>query len=512
MRRLLLICLIAGAAAFSTAGSATAAPFMLSVIQDDNQLVYSSAQNRNLALRRMQAMGADAVRVTVLWNAIAPRKRPKNPADPRSYYAPVWDKYDDVVRVAQYFGLQVYFDITPPGPRWSQATANNPKYQRSWKPNTREFDKFVQAVGRRYSGTYRDENQGKGLLPRVSWWGIGNEPNQPGWLMPQSQKGRGGRVATSPGLYRRMLIAGADGLIRTGHGQDTVNFGETAPLGSPPKSDNNPLPPGLFIRDLFCLDSRFRPYRGAAAAARDCGTVRKLSILKRLPRLVYAHHPYTKKLPPDKVDPHRDSVTMANLGVLPGLLDRVAQRTKLIPEGLGIVLTEFGYETNPPDPYAGIPLDKQAEWNNIGDYLAYKQDRVFANTQFLLFDVPPLTKYPKGSRAYWFTYQSGLYFQDGRPKPSAPAYMMPFVANRAGGGYGFWGQVRFTPNGADQTVFLQRKDGAGDWQNVGDPIAVTNAMGFWEASLPASPGETWRALWTAPDQSSSAASREITLR
>jgi hypothetical protein len=88
--------------------------------------------------------------------------------------------------------------------------------------------------------------------------------------------------------------------------------------------------------------------------------------------------------------------------------------------------------------------------------------------------------------------------------------MMPFVAKRSGSGYMFWGQVRFTPNGADQTVYLQRKQGA-DWVNDGDPITVTNTVGFWDVTRPAQQGQTYRAVWVPPDFSTVQASREIKL-
>jgi hypothetical protein len=412
------------------------------------------------------------------------------------------------VRAAQAFGIQVYFDVTFPGPRWTQSKANDPANQRTWKPNARQFGRFFQAVARRFSGSYHDENEGKGVLPRVSWWGIGNEPNQGGWLMPQTRKIGGHLVPTSPGIYRDLLVAGANALIRTGHGGDTVNFGETAPLGVAPQSERRPLRPALFLRELFCLDSRLRPYRGSAARARGCGSVKKLSVLKKLPRLVYAHHPYTKKTSPLKKDKSRDAITIANLSTLPKLLDRIAAKTKLIPSGLGIVLTEFGWETNPPDKLNGISLANQAEWDNLGDYAAYKEPRVFANTQFLLFDVPPQKQYPKGSRAYWFTYQSGLFYSNGASKPSAPAYMLPFVIKKSGGSDLFWGQVRFTANGADQAIQIQLKQGA-DWVNDGDPVPVTNSVGFWELTRPAQKGASYRALWSSPDGSASLASREV---
>jgi hypothetical protein len=122
--------------------------------------------------------------------------------------------------------------------------------------------------------------------------------------------------------------------------------------------------------------------------------------------------------------------------------------------------------------------------------------------------VPPQRQYPKNSRAYWFTYQSGLFYANGQRKPSATAYMLPFVIRKSGANHVFWGQVRFTPNGADQVVQLQRKQGS-DWVNDGDPIPVTNTVGFWELTRPAQKGATYRVLWTAPDLSGSLSSREV---
>ena len=90
---------------------------------------------------------------------------------------------------------------------------------------------------------------------------------------------------------------------------------------------------------------------------------------------------------------------------------------------------------------------------------------------------------------------------------------MPFVASRSGATGQFWGQVRFTPNGANQVVVLQMKPSKNAaWQNVGGPIQVTSYVGFWEAQAPAQTGQTWRAVWVSPDFSSTQASREIVLK
>src|SRR3982751_183012 len=78
-----------------------------------------------------------------------------------------------------------------------------------------------------------------------------------------------------------------------------------------------------------------------------------------------------------------------------------------------------------------------------------------------------------------YSSQSGLFTADNKAKPSATAYMLPFVIKKTGGSYLFWGQVRFTANGADLTMQIQRKQGGG-WVNDGDPIRVTNSVGSWQ--------------------------------
>jgi hypothetical protein len=490
--------------------------FMWSVMQDDNQLIYDDADNRDRALDYMKTLGVDAVRVTVLWEAIAPRRKPRrSPANISVYPRKNWDRYDELVKAAAARGLIVYFSVTGPGPSWAHARSPDRANRRTWKPNARHFGNFLRALGKRYSGEYKDENADRAVLPRVSWWGVFNEPNQGGWLTPQAQQIRGvrGWTPTSPALYRELLVEGVRGLIATRHENDVVFMGETAPLGVDPQGERRPLRPAEFLRELFCLDKRLRRYSGRRARARDCSRVRRLSILKRLPNLGYAHHPYTKEAAPTQAPRHADSVSIANVRTLPALLDKIADRTGLIAEGLPIYLTEFGYESNPPDIINGIPAELQAEYLNVGDYIAFRNPRVVANTQFQLFDVPPQTRYRVNSREYWFTYQSGIFTHNGQPKPAAGAYALPFEARVAGpGGYLFWGWVRLGANNVPQTVYLQRKDASGAFQTVGDPIPVANPGGFWNLTLPGFPGETWRYAWASADGTDIRVSREIVLR
>lgn len=506
--------LIALALALGVPSGAHASEFLLSVMQDDNQLVYGTGAQREFALDAMQGLGVDAVRVTVLWEVVTGRGKPRDRSNPARYRRSRWDRYDELVKSATRRGIAVYFDVTAPGPAWAHGRTRDRANRRTWIPKAEEWGRFMTALGRRYSGTYRDENAGREILPRVSWWGLFNEPNQGGWLTPQAIKTKRGKVLpTSPIIYRNLVVEGAKALIRTRHADDLVVIGETAPLGVAPQGARRPLRPALFIREMFCLDARLRPFRGEAARLRGCDKVRRLSVLDKLSRITWGHHPYTKTLKPTEEHPHKDSISMASIRRLPALLDRIAKRTKLIPEGMPILLTEFGYETDPPDPFNGVSEAEQAEFLNLGDYIAFKNPRVFANTQFQLFDVPPQTQHPRNSRQYWFTFQSGLFRADGSAKPSAHAYIMPFEIRPAGGNrHLFWGQVRFTPNGAKQTVYLQAKAPGGEWQNVGAPVNVENHLGFWEVTRESFPGVTWRAAWVSADGADLKLSREITTK
>jgi hypothetical protein len=281
-----------------------------------------------------------------------------------------------------------------------------------------------------------------------------------------------------------LFFAGDRSLRRTGHGGDQIYLGETAPLGSRAKSRKAPMGPKTFLGALF---------RGG----------------KRFPVTGYAHHPYTKMNPPNVPDKSPGAITIANIADLESLLDKSGNVTP----GLPILSTEFGYETNPPDPFNGIPQDTQAEWLNIGDQMMYNDPRISGNTQFLLRDAEGNARYSPSSPKYWFTYQSGLFNADDTPKPAATAYAMPLVVTPNGGGTAsVWGQLRFRPNGAPPAgVQLQfRPQGSADYTNSGPPIGVTDPLGFYSGTV-ADPGPgTFRAVWSSTTEAPfSLTSREV---
>lgn len=492
---------------------ALASDHQLSIMMDDNELVYRTDQVRDQALTRMKQMGVDEVRVTLLWSVVADGARSTRARDrrfrrlgadnPKAYPVRNWDRYDRLARACRTLGIQLYFDITGPGPAWgmTRPPRGQSRSAATWMPKPAEFAKFVKAVGRRFSGTYKDENDQHQLIPRVSTWALWNEPNQGGWLTPQWEHGQ----PVSAMLFRRLYIAGRRALAQTGHGRDTILLGETAPLGGNRHTTRSPVAPKQFIRALFCVDARSRPLRGGVARALGCGDFNRYGPLLAS---AYAHHPYTKKTAPTQREANPNDITMANFGDLGTLLDAIAQGTGRLSPGMPLISTEFGYETNPPDPYAGIPLATQAQWNMEGDFETFSDPRVIGNTQFLLYDVPPLTRYRKGSKAYWHTYQSGLFFANHAPKPSAYAYVFPLLVtgqDKLAGNVSVWGQLRFRPNGAaGDAVQLQWRpaDGSAQYADVGQPIATSSPFGYFSATVGVPPGSGFvRAVYAGADRS-----------
>jgi hypothetical protein len=530
------------------APAAHASPLQTSIMMDDDLLIYRNDATAARALTQMKSLGVDTIRVTVLWSVVANNARPTkaeiaklkgkaktkaqrqarrfNATNPSTYPVQNWDRYDNLLKAAADRGIRVYFNVTGPGPLWASTTP--PKKLRrlaaTYKPKVGAFKQYVTAVGKRYNGTYRDENGSRGTLPRVSMWSLWNEPNQGGWLTPQWETRGGQKVATSPILFRKLYQAGYQGLVASGHrvDNDVILLGETAPLGSDAKTEKSPMRPKQFLRELFCIGPDGNPYTGRAASVRDCGDFASKGPLRATG---YAHHPYTKNVAPTVRDASPDSLTMANIDELGTTLDDIAAKTNNLPSGLPLFMTEFGFETNPPDTFSGIAPNLQAKYDVLGEYMAYGDPRISSQAQFLLADVAPDRKHKKSSKAYWFTYQSGLFYTAGKligtAKPSAYSYAIPFLATPTGldpatglPSYSFWGQLRLLANGlpgAAATIQFRPKDGSLDWTAVGPPIAIdpaTNPMAYFTATAvaPVAAPVEWRAAVVNPTDGSIIAS------
>jgi hypothetical protein len=483
MRRISVIvaCLVAALGAF--APSALASTSQESIMQDDGLLLFSGSGQRDATLDELRSLGADTVRVFVNWNAVAPEarsiQRPPgfDAADPASYPSDLWDRYDGLVRAARARGLSVILTPTSPIPAWASQCAVSVARRQTCNPDPAEFGGFLQALGTRYSGSYADENDSGATLPRVSRWGMWNEPGVGRWLTPQFVR-RGSRiVAASPARYRQLAVAGIAGLRATGHASDQILLGETAPIGNTTgRLNTRPVATATFWRDLLCLDRSGHALRGRAAVEQEC---------TRPPRLLataIAHHPYIRggsRSPLTR--PRRDEITIANLGRLQAILAQGA-RLGRIASGLPIYYTEYGFQTNPPDKNLGVPLAKQAEYLNQSDWITYRQPAVKGLAQYLLRDDAGLSG-----------FQSGLKFADGGHKPSYAAYRFPVWVVRKGVSVTVFGLVRSAFDGASGVVRMQvRLPKQKDWATL--KTAKPNRRGFVLATFWSRHG-SWRLVW-----------------
>ncbi len=390
----------------------------------DNALLISDSVHLDRTLAQLRSLGVSRIRISVLWDRIAPAStswtRPHNflAPDPAAYSAASWAPYDRIVGAAAGYGIRVDFDLMGGAPLWATKRPPEAKQLHVWYPSSTDFGQFVAAVGTRYSGHYRPTGSLQ-ALPAVNYWSIWNEPNVGGSsLAPQTING----IEVAPTLYRNLVRQGYQSLLRTGHRHDTILIGELASTGHPDPGIGLGMEPLRFLRALYCVNSKYHPLTGRAASRRGCSSPR--SFRGQNPGLFnltgWAHHPYHLTDAPDVRSPARypDWVTLADLPRLERALDLV-QRAYGSHRRLSIYLTEYGFDTKPPQPKNAVSLSNQAAYLNQSEYIAWRDSRVQVISQYLLKDDPTKPGY------LYSAFTSGLIFLNGRHKPSFDAYQLP---------------------------------------------------------------------------------------
>ncbi len=264
---------------------------------------------------------------------------------------------------------------------------------------------------------------------RYRWvrrWLIWNEPNQARWLLP-----------TSPAVYTSRLLNPAYAAIHAVIGGAQVAGGGTAPRGS-----RNGVSPVAWLLGLHRAHARLD---------------------------AYAHNPYP-------LDPKRESplsggcaecttITMATIGKLVGLV------TRNFPHA-HIWLSEYGYQSNPPDRLLGVSPALQARYLGEGAYVAYRTARVDLLIQFLYRDEPQIAR-----------FQSGLVTLAGKPKPALAAFEAPLAqTSRRGARVDLWGQLR-APAADRAAAELERRVGSA-WQPFAEVQAGAGGVIRWTGALP----------------------------
>lgn len=244
-------------------------------------------------------------------------------------------------------------------------------------------------------------------FPWVRLWTAWNEPNSRTFSVP-----------VSPSLYVRRVLNPAFASLHAASPANKLAGGVTSPRKTP--SGMSPL---AFMQGLHAAHARLD---------------------------AYAQNPY----PVDRGETpsHTTCAQCAyfTMAKLPAIRADVTRYFGAKP----LWLTEYGYQTNPPDPLLGVSYARQAAYLGQAALRVWSQSGVTVLINFLIRDEPNLGG-----------WQSGLFTAGGVAKPSYHAFALPFVqVSRAGSRVTLWGQVR--PGTGRRSYLVQRAAG-GSWHTVG---------------------------------------------
>jgi hypothetical protein len=450
----------------SSAQSLAAHPLVTAI--DDPQ-AFADPQ-ADIALARTRAAGATMAKVILFWDRIAPagEHRPAgfdatNPADP----AYDWAAFDSLIKTTVAQGLEPLVAISGT-PAWADRPPGGRDNLTNWNVDAGALADFAEAAARRYGGTFQG-------LPRVRYWQVWNEPNLSVFLNPQlrtqlTQKPScpfaPSRVV-SDDVYRRMVNAAAEALHRIRFDNIVIAGGLSPFCGTSGVVATAPL---LFMRKLLCMsdDPVPRP---------TCSATVKFDI--------WATHPYTAGGPTHEAL-RPDDVSIGDLPEMRRLLRAAVKARHVVSRrSVRFWVTEFGWDTKPPDGHA-VPLRLHARWVAEALYRMW-QDGITLVTWFALRDEAA------NRRAPGQTIQSGLYFRrraiaQDRPKPSLAAFRFPFVAFPSNGKIFVWGR---TPWGKPGAVVVEQSSKHG-WRAVAH--LSTDRYGIFRRRVAAvTPGDRVRA-------------------
>jgi hypothetical protein len=223
--------------------------------------------------------------------------------------------------------------------------------------------------------------------------------------------------------------------IHAGDRTDKVIASGLESYGDPPDTRLKRTAPVTFLEGLFCLDSQLKRL--------SCSDPTHFDVL--------ASDPYDVSGP----TVHAASSTDASAPDLARLtrIVRAAVKTHTVlpANAKPLWVTEFSYESNPPNhERTTVSTGTQARWLEQSFYV-FAHEGVSAVLWYLVRDQPP---------PYSLNYTSGVYFRNGKPKPSYTAYRFPLVVMPAGQSAQIWG---ITP--VSGTVQVQHRIGS-SWRTV----------------------------------------------
>lgn len=371
----------------------------------DPALTNGSALARTVWIPRAVAEGAGIVRVDVVWSRVAPLTPPPRfvPANPSSSGYD-WTPIDAAVRDLSSRGLRVLLNLSA-APSWAEGAAQPAGTEPgSWRPNAAQFASFAHAAALRYDGGFPDPLQPGAFLPRVRLWQAWNEPNLNVYLAPQWTLSGGRWTPASPIIYRQLLNAFYAAVKGISSSNFVVGAG-TAPYGDPPGGQR--MPPVAFDRTLFCLKDN------ANLTPAICPDPPHLDAV--------SHHPYGIGGPLWHAL-NADDAAVPDVYKIARVLHAAERADHALPRGpKQLWVTEVSWDSSPPDPN-GVPIIEQAHWLEQALYVLWSQG-VDTVLWYQIVDSPPIPSYAT-------SYQAGLFYLNGSPKPAAQAFRFPFVTKR----------------------------------------------------------------------------------
>jgi hypothetical protein len=301
------------------------------------------------------------------------------------------------------------------------AWANGGRAPNFAPPRPRDFRRFAAAAARRY--------------PWVRFWLIWNEPNKRLWLRP-----------TKAAIYVRHLLNPGYEAIHAVLPHARVGGGVTGPRGAA-----GGVAPTPWVRGM-----------AAARAKLDA----------------YAHHPYPAS--------PSETPSSGGCGTCPYItMATIRKLLILVKRSWGskpVWLTEYGYQSRPPDMTLGVPLRRQSTMLSLAAMRAWRLPRVTMLIQYLYRDERAIHR-----------FQTGLVFADQRPKPSLQGFRLPFAQmGRRGLRTVVWGQIRNgRPGRKPYRLEVLRKNA---WKPVGR-ARLTNDHGVFIRTIRLKPGALLR-IWS----------------
>jgi hypothetical protein len=425
------IALVVLAAAAALASSASGGgPLRTAVVEPPSQNI--SDADANLLFERVHGAGATLVRMDVSWFATASPDQPpvnaEDPADP----AYDWTAIDRKVRLAFAHGLEPYLVVND-APVWARLDNQAP----GSPPNAVDLGKFMHAVALRYSGSYLG-------LPRIRYWQVWIEPNVNRFFRHQYENGK----LLAPSRYAAMVNAVADA-VHAVHPDNKVIAGGLSPF-TVTRGDTKTITPMTFMAEMLCMKVNGKPKPG-------CGVRVRLDI--------WSHHPFTSGGPTHHAY-HKGDISLGDLGEMKALLKAAYRYHHIVTSSSpGFWVTEFSWDTNPPDP-AALPVKLQARWTAEALYVMWKAGITLVT--WLDIRDNPYPRDPVQSGLYY----SGATYQKDRPKPTLSAFRFPFVAYARKGGIFVWGR---TPWGKAGRVVVYQSS-IGRWKQRASLTANANGI------------------------------------